>query len=90
MSVYIVSRDFRQVVNGVTVLYRKGQVLQERTSGPNLVGLLLQNAPIVKVEDESDLAVCPHCQMSFSLSEAREAQAGAAALVERAKKLGVA
>lgn len=80
--VYMVQRDFRQSVNGVTVFYRQGQVIRDPQK---VVDLKTQRAPIEIVRDEADLVVCPHCHMSFSLRVVK----GAQSLLERAKSLGM-
>lgn len=77
---YIVQRDFRQNVNGVTLSFRQGQVIRDPQK---IIDLKAQRAPIEVVRDEEDLVVCPHCTMSFRLSVVR----GAQSLLERAQAL---
>jgi hypothetical protein len=77
---YIADRDFRQMINGATVAYKKGATFRDRTQ---VDALLAQSAPISEVLDEADLCVCPHCQMSFSMKIVR----GAEELRRRARSL---
>lgn len=79
-SRYIAERTFRQMVNGSTVNYEQGTVLDDEIV---IATLLAQHAPITEVKDESDLGVCPHCGKSFSI----RAQAGARELLGRARQL---
>ena len=91
---YIVRRDFSQQVNGVTVPFKSGAIVRSQS----LIAVLLEaRAPIEPAPELADLGECPHCKMSFSIRLMRlaskkraEAAAGAQALLERARALGVA
>lgn len=77
---YIVSRQFRQFVNGVTVTFKTGQIIEREDQ---IRQLLDERAPIDPIRDESDIGTCPHCGLSFSL----ENQRGARELLRRAQQL---
>lgn len=80
LETYIVSRDFTHSINGASIPFRKGTIVRREDVIRELLG---SSAPIVRVLDEADLGLCPHCGLSFSLS----AQGGARELLNRARQL---
>lgn len=77
---YIVNKRTSMSVNGATVPFEAGTVLD---SEPMIAKLLGARADISPVKDEEDLGTCPHCGKSFSLA----AQGGARKLLARARML---
>ena len=77
---YIVNRNSSISVNGATVPFAQGTVLD---SEPMIKRLLDAGADISPIVDEEDLGTCPHCGKSFSLASQR----GARSLLERARQL---
>lgn len=77
---YIVNKNCGLSVNGVTVPFKSGTVVD---SAPMIARLLESRADISPITDETDLGTCPHCGRSFSLG----AQGGARRLLERARQL---
>lgn len=80
MSRYIVTRAFSQRVNGTTIPWSVGTVVDREDL---IRDLLAANYPIAEVLDETDLFTCPHCGKSSS----RTVQQGARELLARAKVL---
>ena len=77
---YIVRKAFQQNVNGATLSFKAGQVVED----PVVLGLILpRNPPVDPVGDDDDLMICPHCHMASS----RKTMEGAKALLRRAQQL---
>ena len=80
MSRYIVDRPFSQHVNGATIPWRAGQIVDREDL---IADLLAGRYPISEIVNEDELLTCPHCGMVSS----RTAQEGARALLRRAQQL---
>ncbi len=75
---YMVSRNFTQRVNGTTIPYSAGTIIDR----PDLIReLIATNSPLVPIEADDDIGTCPHCGKSFSM----QAQRGAQELLARAR-----
>ncbi len=77
---YITTRKFTQNVNGSTILFEAGAIVEREDT---IRTLLAMGAPIAKIEDEDDIGTCPHCGKSFSM----QAQRGARELLAKANKI---
>lgn len=77
---YIVDRQFRCLINGVSTEWKPGTIIDDAYT---IVTMLTGNSPISPIVNEDDLLVCPHCGKASS----RQAQEGAKALLSRARQL---
>lgn len=68
-SVFIVARAYRTTINGTTVAYEKGRIIDNA----DLARILIAGGAPVEEHKRADLIECPYCQKMFG--NAREAKA---------------